>query len=392
MTTLTNERLEDIASFAVSSELISMANELLSLRAQLAELEKQEPVAWIVGSEEIDEFKRGREVTVMRDGDEEELKKVPLYSEPTLTSAERERLNTLERVVAGLPQEAIDGGWTAAGISAHAKSLEEKLVAYDRAAKEPVSSEFFDSDTGKWHPFINDEHKQRTIEAGYQVRELYASPPLPVVPDEKRSERFDWSFGEWAEHLGGRHQGGDPANYYEFGSFIAVAEMLKQFGMVQQKAGWNACRAAILQLSGNSEQVSWPQKLPCSVTLNPRLTINKGCPTSTLLLALRRRAEREAELEAMTPDERKSHSDAIEAFKREFLPQANYPVIPEGYKLALSEAVAAIYFNDSTDYLAALFSVVRALSPETMELLLSNEKAAFDATRIAAAPQPSESS
>lgn len=65
----------------------------------------------------------------------------------------------------------------------------------------------------------------------------------------------------------------------------------------------------------------------------------------------------------------------------------NSSVIPKGCKLALSEAVAAIYFNDSSGYLSALFSVVKALSPEIMELFLNNEKAAFDATRLASAPQ-----
>lgn len=38
-----------------------------------------EPVAWIVGSDEIDEFNRGREVMVMRDSDDEELESLPLY-------------------------------------------------------------------------------------------------------------------------------------------------------------------------------------------------------------------------------------------------------------------------------------------------------------------------
>ncbi|MEX0497683.1 hypothetical protein AB3X34_04500 [Raoultella terrigena] len=65
----------------------------------------------------------------------------------------------------------------------------------------------------------------------------------------------------------------------------------------------------------------------------------------------------------------------------------NSPVIPDGSKEALSEAVAAIYFTDSTDYLPALYSVVNALSPEVFAQLLSNEKAAFDATRLPAAPQ-----
>jgi hypothetical protein len=39
--------------------------------------------------------------------------------------------------------------------------------------------------------------------------------------------------------------------------------------------------------------------------------------------------------------------------------------IPEGVKTALSEAVAAIHFTDSSDYLPALFAVVKALSPTT---------------------------
>lgn len=38
-----------------------------------------EPVAWVVGSDEIAEFNRGREVMVMRDCDDEELENLPLY-------------------------------------------------------------------------------------------------------------------------------------------------------------------------------------------------------------------------------------------------------------------------------------------------------------------------
>lgn len=75
---------------------------------------------------------------------------------------------------------------------------------------------------------------------------LYAAPPAPIVPDIQHSERLDWTLGQWASHLGGRHQNNDPTCYYEFGSFMAVAEMLRQFGNVQQKVGWNACRAAML--------------------------------------------------------------------------------------------------------------------------------------------------
>ncbi|WP_254797864.1 hypothetical protein [Enterobacter sp. JMULE2] len=82
----------------------------------------------------------------------------------------------------------------------------------------------------------------------WTIKPYFYTAPAPVsVPDEQHSERFDWTYGQWAEHLGGRHQKNDPANYYEFGSFMAVAEMLRQFGNVQRKAGWNAYRTAMLQ-------------------------------------------------------------------------------------------------------------------------------------------------
>ncbi|WP_189644237.1 hypothetical protein [Pectobacterium aquaticum] len=81
-----------------------------------------------------------------------------------------------------------------------------------------------------------------------ETRALHSSISQPyTVPDEQHSDRFEWTYGDWAAHLGGRHQDNDPAKYYEFGSFIAVAEMLRQFGIVQQKSGWNACRAAMLR-------------------------------------------------------------------------------------------------------------------------------------------------
>lgn len=38
-----------------------------------------EPVAWVVGGDEIDDFNRGREVMVMRDCDDEDLENLPLY-------------------------------------------------------------------------------------------------------------------------------------------------------------------------------------------------------------------------------------------------------------------------------------------------------------------------
>lgn len=44
---------------------------------------------------------------------------------------------------------------------------------------------------------------------------------------------------------------------------------------------------------------------------------------------------------------------------------------------ALKAAVAAIYFDDSSDYCSALWEVVRALSPEMADLLEKNPQAAY---------------
>ncbi|WP_027670054.1 hypothetical protein [Rheinheimera baltica] len=67
---------------------------------------------------------------------------------------------------------------------------------------------------------------------------LQGSCSIPAILKRPRS---DWTAGQWAEHVGGRNKDDDPLKYYEFGSLIAVVEMLQQFAKDQQKAGWNAC-------------------------------------------------------------------------------------------------------------------------------------------------------
>ncbi|MDJ3783408.1 hypothetical protein LEI94_02290 [Salmonella enterica] len=70
-----------------------------------------------------------------------------------------------------------------------------------------------------------------------------------------------------------------------------------------------------------------PETLPCPVHLVPGLHLGKGCKTETLLIALQRRAEYYAGLDAMTPEERAEYDANIEAFKA-MLPQPA-PVAPE---------------------------------------------------------------
>lgn len=78
-----------------------------------------------------------------------------------------------------------------------------------------------------------------------------------------------------------------------------------------------------------------PATLPCSVELKTGLIIGKGCKTETLLTALRRRADHNADIDAMTPEERAEYDANIEAFKA-MLPQPA-PVVPEDVLDALQK-------------------------------------------------------
>lgn len=65
----------------------------------------------------------------------------------------------------------------------------------------------------------------------------------------------------------------------------------------------------------HAQQPVVPATLPCSVELKPGLIIGKGCKTETLLTALRRRADYNADIDAMTPEERAELDASIKAFK-----------------------------------------------------------------------------
>lgn len=73
--------------------------------------------------------------------------------------------------------------------------------------------------------------------------------------------------------------------------------------------------ASDVALYRHAQQPVVPATLPCSVELKPGLIIGKGCKTETLLTALRRRADYNADIDAMTPEERAEHDASIKAFK-----------------------------------------------------------------------------
>lgn len=84
------------------------------------------------------------------------------------------------------------------------------------------------------------------------------------------------------------------------------------------------CRAAMLQGAGvtkkcrSSEKTQvlqdYPEALPCPVLLEPGLRFGKGVPTKTMLGALQRRAEYNAELDDMTPEQLAEHEAGMKEF------------------------------------------------------------------------------
>lgn len=74
-------------------------------------------------------------------------------------------------------------------------------------------------------------------------------------------------------------------------------------------------RTETIPLYRHAQQPVVPATIPCSVELKPGLIIGKGCKTETLLTALRRRADYNADIDAMTPEERAELDASIKAFK-----------------------------------------------------------------------------
>lgn len=144
-------------------------------------------------------------------------------------------------------------------------------------------------------------------------------------------------------------------------------------------------RAAFANVTAPPAPVSVPETLPCPVLLEPGLRFGKGVKTKTMLNALQRRAEHYAELKAMTPEQRANHDagmkefaamlqgaepvtkayklrDAVETIRNSGIAidaekilaerdALNSPVIPDGLRLALSNA--GIAAPESDEMLAA---------------------------------------
>lgn len=87
MTKLTTERLEKFVNDIKTDGMCDITDsqvESALIRLFAYEQAAKNPVAWVVGDEEIADFKNGREVCVMRDCDDEQLDYLPLYAAPVL--------------------------------------------------------------------------------------------------------------------------------------------------------------------------------------------------------------------------------------------------------------------------------------------------------------------
>ncbi|WP_258315987.1 hypothetical protein [Klebsiella pneumoniae] len=99
-------------------------------------------------------------------------------------------------------------------------------------------------------------------------------------------------------------------------------------------------RAVFANLTAPVVSAEYPDRLPCSVLLEPGLRFGKGIKTSTMLAALARRAVHESDMAALSPEERAEFQAGIEEFKSLIAQPA--PVVPEENHIGSKNALDAI--------------------------------------------------
>lgn len=205
----------------------------------------------------------------------------------------------------------------------------------------------FKSVNGDWLGLIDEHGKNQAVRDGCEVREVFAMADGVNERDQVRREHAEWSqstFGNVGPVGPLKHLSKEALEAAaEPGDLSEWADMQFLLWDAQRRAGITdeqITKAMIDKLAVNKQR-SWPEPkdgeprlhikeqpapvvpvvpvvpatLPCSVELKPGLIIGKGCKTETLLTALRRRADYNADIDAMTPEERAEHDASIKAFK-----------------------------------------------------------------------------
>lgn len=109
-------------------------------------------------------------------------------------------------------------------------------------------------------------------------------------------------------------------------------------------------RAVFANLTAPVVSAEYPDRLPCSVLLEPGLRFGKGIKTSTMLAALARRAVYESDMAALSQEERAEFQARIEDFKALIAQPA--PVVPDVVEPTV-EAIKRILPTSNPDEYAA---------------------------------------
>ncbi|EPD0170610.1 hypothetical protein ACR4TN_001147 [Klebsiella variicola] len=109
-------------------------------------------------------------------------------------------------------------------------------------------------------------------------------------------------------------------------------------------------RAVFANLTAPVVSAEYPDRLPCSVLLEPGLRFGKGIKTSTMLAALARRAVHESDMAALSPEERVEFQARIEDFKALIAQPA--PAVPEEITI---ETATIIAYGLPTTNIGAIF-------------------------------------
>ncbi|GJK49364.1 hypothetical protein TUM17560_17410 [Serratia marcescens] len=117
----------------------------------------------------------------------------------------------------------------------------------------------------------------------------------------------------------------------------------------------------------------YPERLPCPVRLMPGLLFGRGVPTVSMLDALKRREDYEAELESMTPEQRVENDVRLEKLKALIpLPAPSrhqlVPVEPTPEMIAAAMNCDDVQFNDDETFcvnFGNIYAAMLAAVPET---------------------------
>ncbi|HIE8862684.1 TPA: DUF551 domain-containing protein [Klebsiella quasipneumoniae subsp. similipneumoniae] len=115
---------------------------------------------------------------------------------------------------------------------------------------------------------------------------------------------------------------------------------------------------AVLPLYRHAQPApEYPEVLPCSVLLEPRLRFGKGIKTSSVLAALARRAVSESDMAALSQEERAEFQARIEDFKA--LIAQPVPVVPDVMEPTIETIKRILPTSNPDEYAACIGADMR---------------------------------